>query len=132
MVKGVPVMIDRAQEFTAHLRGTLGQDLRAVAVFGPDLSQQLFLREDLQGHYDSEEVAALIRKARSVGEPLRDVGSWATAMGDIQASVHVFDNALLVQFVLGPETGIIVSVEPDVGRALVEFIRDSRDRLGDF
>lgn len=124
-------MIDRAQSFTTYLQGTLGQDLRAVTVYGPDLSQQIYLRDDLQGRYDSEELTALMRKARAVGVPLREVGSRDTAMGDIQASVHVFENALLVQFLLGPRTGIIVSVEPDVGRALVEFIEDGRDRLGE-
>lgn len=120
---------DNLATFAQYCGDRLGDDLRVVGSYSGDSRSVHYLREDLTDVYRIERLGPLIGKAREVHQPLHDVDQLEAPLGAVVAGVYAFENALVLHFLVGADQGVVVSVEPSVGRQLVSFLEECRREL---
>jgi hypothetical protein len=120
-------MRERANRLARYCVDRVGDSLRLVAVYDaeggndedPDV---VYAREDLRERYTSENLGRLLDYAAGVHDNIVAAGENADMLGEAEASVYVFENAFVMQFIPEAESGIIVSFDPEAGTYLSEFV----------
>lgn len=114
---------EAAARVATNLRERLGDELRTVAVIRENGWETSYLREDLREKYDQETYAAVVDAVR-LDRPLPDTGS--LPIGERRIVLQHHENALVLQFPVTETETILVSITPEAGRNLVEFIESCR------
>jgi len=112
------VLTDR-ELLLGELRATAGEALRVVATYDRDGYDPVYVREDvserLGGRADAvHEELVLQGIGREYLEDLFDAG-------DLQCSMHRFDELTAFHFVAAEYTGLFVSVDSDAEVSLASF-----------
>lgn len=107
--------------FVAFLQRRAGDSLRAVRLYSPDGHRSLYARQGVRERYSAESIDAIVAHARDeLGE--KTDGRWSFMPGPFEATVHVFDGAVLVNLPLHDEGGVLVSLDADAARQLHDFV----------
>lgn len=120
---------DSLATFAQYCVDRLGDELRVVGSYTEDSRSVHYLRDDLSDVYRHERLELLVGKAQEIHRPLLDVDHFESPLGSILASVYAFEHALVLHFIVGPDDGVVISVEPSVGRQLVGFLEVCRVEL---
>lgn len=114
-----------ARRVTEYLLDRISDGLRTVLVMsGPDYSIE-YIREDLRGAYSKETFSQVVETFR-LKQPLFSPDINAYPVGERRAVVHYHEHAFVIQFPFSETETILISVEEDVGRDLLEFIDTCR------
>lgn len=116
----------RAQRIIEYCRDVAGDALRAVVEYGDDGPA---LQYAADGDTDLPDAAALCRTARQTHDALLAAGTTSDALESPAASVHAFEDALVVQLPVAADRGCLVVLDPGAGRNLVDFVSACRDHL---
>ena len=115
----------------AFCRQRVGQSLRTITVYRPGEYDVPFIRDDLRSEYATAEFDELIEAARSVHKTLVPFQETDVPLGDHTATVHAFEQAIVVQLAVGEEWGCLVSMDRTVGSNVAEFIKECRSQLAE-
>jgi hypothetical protein len=115
-------MSETAERFTSYCRERAGERLRSVVAYDESGYELVFLREDLRARYDEGQFDWLIGRASAVHEEIHAAGAQDSPLGTAQATVHYFENAFVVQLVMGAYRGYFATFDSRVGQALGDFI----------
>lgn len=124
-------MEDSAREVTRYCREVVGDGLRSAIAYGNGGQQWVYIREDLRGEVDVENLATTLGPARDRHSRLAATVETQPTLGDPEAVVNVFENALTMQLFVGGDTGVVLTFERDVGRDLCEFADALLDIISD-
>lgn len=119
-------MEERAERLADYCQDRLGTDLRAVGYHDADDFEISFIREDLERHYPSDLVEGFVEASRHIHN---DVNLFDEGMGSPEASLHVLDEGLIVQFHFAGEDVIFLSMDRGVGRNFTQFVSDCFDQM---
>jgi len=127
-------MEERAARLAQYCADRVGDGLRFVAVYdtkGGNTEDPTFVyaREDLQDRYDARDLGGLLDYAADVHGTIVAAGESADMLGEAEASVYVFENAFVMQLIPEPDSGIIVSLDPEAGKNLAAFVTDCLDLI---
>lgn len=106
-----------------HLQSRLDEQLQVVIAYEHSTRTIVYIREDLREHISSSSIFETVNIARDINNDLSRVCAPSLATGDARFSVHAFENTLILHF-LGEGEGIVIGVEPEVGRGLIEFVNE--------
>lgn len=116
---------ETARRITEYLRDRVDDGLRTVVVIEQDGWEIHYLREDLRAEYTEEtydEVVDFFRLER----PFLATAVASRPIGEHRATVHCHENAFVLQFPVKDAESVLVSLTPDTGRDLLEFIEECR------
>jgi hypothetical protein len=113
-------MRDRHQQLVRLIRDETGESFRAAFAYDADDWTALYVRSDLATADLESVVPSLADRARSRGPLVREAEY--DQLGTHRASISLHDDAVLVQFHGGGQSGVVVTLDTDVARNLAEFV----------
>lgn len=116
---------EAAERLTTHLRDELGDGLRTVVIVQEDGQEIHYLRNDLRGGYTEHEFAQVVDAFR-LDDALIAPEIDDTPVGERRAVVHYHENAFVLQFPFSASESILISINSEAGRHLLQFIEDCR------
>lgn len=119
-------MPKRADRLAEYCRERLGDSLRAVGYHSGESVEVVHIRDNLVEQYPPEDVEKFIDSSRRIH---RDLEGMDRRMGTPEASLHVLQDGLIVQFHFEGDDVIFLSIDRDVGRNLTQFIQDCQDAM---
>jgi len=128
-------MRERAQRLARYCSERVGESLRFVSIYNvpPDSADgpgMIYVREDLQSEYTPDELSGLLDHAAGVHERVLGAESHTDVLGEADAAVYVFENAVIMQLVCEPDAGIVVSFDPGATQYLSDFVTDCLEQAG--
>ncbi|MUV60346.1 hypothetical protein [Halobacterium sp. CBA1126] len=119
-------MAERAHRLAEYCRDRLGDGLRAVGFHSDGDVELAYLRDDLKEQYPADRVQQFIESSRTIH---RTVDELDATMGDPQASLHMLDEGLIVQFHFPGEDVVFLAMDSGVGRNFTQFVRECLDEM---
>ncbi|MGZ0746260.1 MULTISPECIES: DUF7522 family protein [unclassified Haloparvum] len=116
----------RAKRLAEYCEDRLGDGLRAVGYHSDTAIEVVYVREDLKEKYPPDRVERFIDASRSVH---RDVAGMDDRMGTPEASLHMLEEGLIIQFHLPDDDVVFLSMDRDVGRNFTRFIRECIEEM---
>ncbi|MCG1002763.1 MULTISPECIES: hypothetical protein [Halobacterium] len=108
------------EELIAFLRSEAGEYLRGAVYYTEDDYEVLFLRDDVAALYTDEELELLFDYYRDQNRKEADVEPFD--LGNDHCTVHFYDDAILFHFMQQETSGTIITLSPEAGRDIVQFI----------
>ena len=87
------------------------------------------LREDLNENRIRDQIEGMLARLQPEGTEEEDVAFFH--LGDLEATVRVFERAVVLHFPMETNRGVIVSLEATAARELNTFIGECQRRLED-
>lgn len=115
-----------AIRLTNALLERVGETLRSVSFYSPSGMEMLHLRDDIDRENIQQRVAPGLEILRRETQ-LEDAD--ALPFPNLNATVHLFDEGVLIHFPQGPDQGTIVTLESDVARQLNQFVKECASYL---
>lgn len=97
-----------------------GEGVRGAAHYEQDGLTFLYIREDLKNEAFRERARKIVSRARN-RSPLIEEGE---GLGRRRAGLDLHEDAVLLHFILGKNSGLIVSLEPEIARQLRDFVEE--------
>lgn len=107
-------------DLVADARQRIGSGVRAVATYGPDEYEVLFCRRDVEAEYTGDGADVLFEDVL-LQELSRDYVQSLFDAGELDATVHSFEDAIVCQF-FGPGAGVLVTYDATADVRLREFL----------
>lgn len=121
------------ERLTEFLKSEVGDELRSVIYYDEDTFDLVYARDDVREQYTESELEDVRQDLgiTSFGKPALE-GLYVH--GDLQSTVHCFEDAIEMQFLLSDTEGIAVGLDPAafvthrtfIGRCLEEAGYDYR------
>jgi len=115
-------MTDRYQQLLEMVHSRAGDAFRVAIRYTPDDFEVTYVRDDLANAEFRETVGETVERARNY-EPISDI-SFYRGLGEHEATVEQYENAVVIHFARGDERGILISLDSDVAQGLGSFIRE--------
>lgn len=112
----------RAHLLHEHCTRRLGDTHRATIVYDRDGLEGVHFRDDLRDAYSAARLEEFAETAWDVQSALLSIETDEDSLGGIEATVHSFESAFVIQFPVAYRGGILLSCEPSVGARLDEFL----------
>lgn len=121
---------DIAKRMTEYLRNRVGDGLRTVVIVQDDSYEIHHLRDDLREGYTEETFTEVIDTFR-FEQPFMSPEVASRPVGERRAIVHSHENAFVIQLPFSERDSILISLTPDAGRDLLDFIEKCRQIVHD-
>ena len=111
--------VDRLVE---RLREEAGENLRTVTTYREETYELLFMRENVDAIYSTEEIDVIFEEIRLEGwgrERLEDLFN----AGSLECSVYGFEKAMMLHFVKNGFSGVFITYDRNAGIDTESFIR---------
>lgn len=117
----------RPTDLVQYLRGEAGDYLRAALHYSEDNYEVLHVRDDVDARYTDEELGEFVEYYRGKRRQLAPDRPFE--LGNDHCTVSVYDEAILFHFTQGTGVGTIVTLSPEAGRDIVQFITACLEQL---
>lgn len=114
-----------AEELTTYLREQVGGGLRTVVIIHGEGHEMHYLRDDLRAEYAKSTFTAVVEAFR-LEDAFKNPGIEGTPVGERRAEIQVHENAVVLQFPYSESESILISLGPEVGHDLLQFIGQCR------
>jgi len=109
-----------------YLERKAGEYHRGTVRYDGNDTDVLHLREDVKETRLTSQIDRMLRRIRPESSPNEER---AFPFGDLNATVRLFQEAIIIHFPQGNDRGIIVSLEPETARDLNTFIGECEKRI---
>jgi len=117
----------RYQELLQLVRSRAGEAFRTAVAYDAEDWTVLYARDDVATDSLGDALPALVDRARRY-EPVMDLDVYA-GVGETQATVELHEEAAVLIFPRGDETGVLVSLDREVAQGLGQFVASCDDVL---
>lgn len=121
-----PSLEESAFAVSEYCQDRHGDAYRATIVYRDDGLHAYHLRSELHGAYSEERLEEFADAAWDVQVAIESFAQTDSPLDDIAATTHTFEDAIVVQFHLQTDGGILVSFDEPVGGQFAEFIEELR------
>ncbi|WP_348612160.1 DUF7522 family protein [Halobaculum rarum] len=114
-------------ELVQFLHTEAGEYLRTALHYTATDYETLYLRDDVDAAYTGggmDEFVAYYRQKSREQEPDRPFD-----LGNDHCTVSIYDEAILFHFTQGENVGTIITLSPEAGRDIVQFITECLEQL---
>lgn len=119
-------MQSRAEKLTTYCQDQLGESLRAVGFHTAAGSEIVYVRDDLVPKYSSDDIDHFIAASQDISNAIQTLDK---RMGAPEASLHVLEEGLAIQFHHPDERVTFVAVDQGVGQNFTSFVSDCQDQM---
>lgn len=116
---------EAAHRITRYVREKCGDGLRTVALVTADGWDGIYLRDDLKEQYGKSTYTEAVEIFRPT-ETTDFSNDVTLPLGSRHASVFFHEDAFVIRFRYSLDEYILVSIGPEAGRDLLEFIDDCK------
>lgn len=116
-----------AEESLISYLGTRASEYhRRTVQYDENDTDVLHLREDLEQQRLTSQIDRMLRRLRPESTPAEER---SFPFGELNATVRLFDEAIILHFPRRKDQGVVVSLEPEAARDLNTFIGECERRL---
>jgi len=109
-----------AEELVSFLRSEAGEYLRGAIAYTETDHDVLLLRDDVADLYTEAELTELFAYYRDQNR--KQVGVAPFDLGNNHCTVNFYDDAILFHFIEDDAAGMVITMSPEAGRDIVQFI----------
>jgi hypothetical protein len=113
---------ESATHLVNFLKEQAGNYLRSAIHYSGDDYVSLYTRDDVATLYSAEKMEPVIEYFRQNGRNQPDDELFD--LGENHCTVNFYDDALQFHFSQGDEIGTVITLDPEAGRDIVEFITE--------
>jgi hypothetical protein len=117
-----------AVNLSNYLEDRVGNSLRTVVVVREKGFDIIHINDEVRKEYSQETFSEVVDTFR-LEKPFLDPGTHERPIGERKALVHYHDKAFVIQFPFSERESILVSLNQETGRDLLEFIEECRKRV---
>lgn len=115
-------------ELMEFLQSRVGDHLRTVVILREARYDVVYLNDNIRDKYSRESFSDVVDAFR-LDKPFLNPGTNQQPLGERKAVVHYHENAFVLQFPFSEDDSILVSLDRETGRDLLEFIEECRRRV---
>lgn len=120
--------IETAREITEYLKERVDDGLRTVVIVQPNGQEIHYLRDDLKKEYTEETFSDVVDAFR-LETPYLSPGIESRPVGERRGIVHYHEHAFVIQFPVSNSESILISLSPEAGRDLMDFLEICRQKV---
>lgn len=109
-----------------YLEQRAGEHHRGTVRYDGDDTDVLYLRDDIRETRLTSQIDRMLGRLRPEASSKEER---SFPFGELNATVRLFDEAILLHFPVGNDRGIVVSLEPETARDLNTFIGECEKRI---
>ena len=117
-----------SKRLSTYLNERVDDLLRGVAHYQQDEFEVVYLRDDIRERRHREEVSKMLMRIKQEGT---DEEEQSFPFGHLHATLRIFDETIFMHFPIENQTGVVVSLEPEVAQSLNSFVGDCLDHIYD-
>lgn len=117
-----------AGDFVSFMREQAGDSLRLVGLYNHETFNIQYVRPDLDRKFTEQDLREMATELRKESIE-RYHEEQAFTLGSLDATVRLFENAVIIHYPRGQISGTIVSLEREAGMQLSQFIEECRRQL---
>ena len=117
-----------SKRLSTYLNERVDDLLRGVAHYQQDEFEVVYLRDDIRERRHREEVDKMLTRIKQEGT---DEEERSFPFGHLHATLRIFDETIFMHFPIENQTGVVVSLEPEVAQSLNSFVGDCLDHIYD-
>lgn len=121
-------MATETDDLLDHLGVEAGDNLRSVAMYGPESYRLLFIREDVQQQYLETEIDRIHEEMILEGIGTDYLENLFKA-GDLTCSTHVFENGVMMHLVGEDHHGLFISFDSDPDVSILDVANRCKEWL---
>lgn len=114
------------KELIDYLEQRAGDYHRGTVRYEGNDTDVLYLREDVKETRLISQIDRMLGRLRPEASPKEER---SFPFGELNATVRLFDEAILLHFPVGNDRGIVVSLEPETARDLHTFVGECEKRI---
>lgn len=114
--------------FVSFLQQRVGQSLRAVRFYSETDHRSLYARSDVQQNTSRNDIEQLVTHARRELQERAD-DQFRFTEGEMEATVRVFHDVVVVNLLSSSDRGILLSLDADIASRLHSFVHDCQSWL---
>ncbi len=112
------------EELVAFMKDVVGKYLRGVLAYDEDGFDAVYVREDvMRSRADDASLPEDLPVIHDLALTEERLPGEVSAFGRYHATVRVFDDAVLIQLVVGENRGYGISLDPEAARQLDQFVQ---------
>lgn len=119
-------MKQRAAQLADHSKRRLRDGLRAVGYHTGETADVAYIRDDLVERYPQDRVRRFIEASQGIHEDLQKLDE---GMGTAQASLHMMEEGLIIQFHYPQDGVVFLSMDREIGRNFTGFIDECLEQM---
>lgn len=116
-----------AGDLVKFLQKQAGEYLRGAVHYTADDYEMLYLRDDVDTLSSDEEMQELFEYYRQVNRDQNNVRPFD--LGNNHCTVDFYDDAILFHFTQGSDVGTVITLAPEAGRDIIQFITECLAQL---
>lgn len=109
------------------LQKQAGDYLRGAVHYTADDYETLYLRDDVGALYSGEKMQELFEYYRQVNRDQTLAPPFD--LGNDHCTVDFYDDAILFHFTQGDDVGTVITLAPEAGRDIIQFITECLEQL---
>lgn len=109
-----------------YLNERAGKYHRGTVRYEKDAIEILHLRDDIKERRLESDIKMMLERLRPES---KEAEEQAFRFGELRATMRSFEQAIILHFPLGDSRGVVVSLEPEVGRNFNDFLRECLQQL---
>lgn len=117
-----------SKSLAQYLNDRVDDLLRGVAHYQEDEFKVEYLRDDIREQRHRDEVTQMLNRIKKEGTAEEEQ---SFPFGHLHTTLRVFDEAIFMHFPIERETGVVVTLEPQVAQSLNSFVGDCLDHIYD-
>ena len=118
---------DAANRLVEFLQTRADDYLRGAVHYSADDYETLYMRADVDDLYSPENMEELFRYFRHKNRDQNRKEPFD--LGNDHCTVDFYDDAILFHFTQGEEVGTVITLDPEAGRDIVQFITECIELL---
>jgi hypothetical protein len=120
---------DQYQEFVRLVHNRAGDTFRSAWTYNEDDWRALYVRDDIRTEELRAAISQLVQRVRE-HDPIIHSEAYAK-MGDVEATVELHTDAVLLHFWEAEATGVVVTLDQEASQDLAGFVEHCNSVLKD-
>lgn len=113
---------EAANRLVEFLQTRAADYLRGAVHYSADDYESLYMRPDVDDLYSAEKMEELFRYYRRKNREQNSDEPFD--LGNNHCTVDFYDDAILFHFTQGEEVGTVITLDPEAGRDIIQFITE--------
>lgn len=109
-----------------YLNDRVGDYHRGTVRYEKEAIEIIYLREDIRERRLESDVEMMLKRLRPES---KEAEEQAFRFGELRATMRSFEQAIIIHFPRGDSRGVVVALEPDIGRNFNDFLRECLQQL---
>lgn len=120
---------EHADRLVKYCQQRTGAQVRSIIRYTKSDHEVSYLRDDLKEEYSRMRLTSVVKIGRKIHRIRSNRETDGTPLGRPEASIRIYENAIVLQLPVGKHRGVLATFDRSVGSNLLGFIEGCQDHV---